>query len=287
MDQGVRRNRRLYAQVVRRMLENNMIEVSDEEGEETIGFFCVRKSGDRQRLVLDARRSNCHFGDPPSTPLPTGALFAQMDLSGEDDAFYHIALDTEYRKYFHLPPLPVEVARRVGLRFDSRVVKHGLLHLRMCVTPMGWKWALHVAQQAFTGLVCRALSVENTLTDAEVMKPVSEGIPAMNACKRVNWLPTHGLVDPCREADVLGWSIDLDKGVVRPKGSRGQRLWLAITHLLAKPFASPKHLEQITGHMVFMSLIRRPVMLVLQSVHQFIHGCPKKDRLQWIPLQVQ
>eukprot|EP00971_Amphidinium_carterae_P327888 6459479-Amphidinium_carterae.1 len=158
-------------------------------------------------------------------------------------------------------------------------------------------------------LVCRALNVERTLTDAEVMQPVIDGIPAvyvdnfiyiaseatscMSARERVQAgcdklrLPTHGVVDPCRESDVLGWSIDLRKGEVRPKGARSQRLWVALSHLLAKPFASPKHIEKLTGHMVFMSLIRRPVMSVLQSVYRFIHGSVKKDRVQWIPLQVQ
>eukprot|EP00959_Pyramimonas_sp_CCMP1952_P454894 9470691-Pyramimonas_sp.AAC.1 len=89
---------------------------------ETCGFFSVWKKSGKQRLIIDARRSNCWFRDLPQTRLASGDSFARLpaaaDLAVElgqtdvQDAFYQLALPVEFRPCFGLAPVR---AGRVGV----------------------------------------------------------------------------------------------------------------------------------------------------------------------------
>ena len=86
------------------------------------GVFAVPKKNGKQRLVVDARRSNVCFAKPATTPLPTAASFSRLHVPAGAhlhcfsfdlrDAFYQIELPAELRAYFCLPGLP---ARRLGV----------------------------------------------------------------------------------------------------------------------------------------------------------------------------
>ena len=108
------RGRRAYAHSVGQLKDRKLIDFV-RSCLEMVDVFFVTKSKGRQRLVVDCRLSNCWFADAEHTPLCSGDTLASVELSqGEDlflgqadlsDAFYHIGLPLEFRKYFGLRPV--------------------------------------------------------------------------------------------------------------------------------------------------------------------------------------
>ena len=106
LDPGLRRNERKYHRVIKRMHEASMLGYQLEPPLERIGFFAVGKKDGRQRLVVDCRRSNCHFSDPPRTKLPTSSSFSRLPIDPSStiysacwvlkDAFYQFELPQSF-----------------------------------------------------------------------------------------------------------------------------------------------------------------------------------------------
>ena len=86
-DPALRRSRRKYLAVVRRLVSSGLFRlIPADQAKEYVGIFFVTKKGKAKvRLVIDARRSNCHFADPTSIELCTGSMFGQLgELENED-----------------------------------------------------------------------------------------------------------------------------------------------------------------------------------------------------------
>ena len=101
MDQTTRRSHRKYLALLRRLHSRGIIRYGcDARGK--VGCFTVRKKNGDQRLVIDCRRTNAHFGPPKHVNLATGASFGEIcvDESGPiwiggvdiEVAFYAIGL---------------------------------------------------------------------------------------------------------------------------------------------------------------------------------------------------
>eukprot|EP00971_Amphidinium_carterae_P024743 487979-Amphidinium_carterae.1 len=317
MDPALRRRSSPYLALLDRMQRANMVEFVSHAPTECIGMFCVKKSdGLRQRLVIDARRANAHFKTPPNTSLPNGTSFGRISLgTGEPygvcldlkDAFYHMTLDAEFRDFFGMPGIPSFVAREHGLVQQN--FKGSWAFPRLVVIPMGWNWALHLAQQAFEGLVRRSLNIPHALNDHSLCPNIHEGVAgvyvdnfiylhscrdkALSALDKVKrecaklGLPTHGIVEPAEQLEVLVWEIDLASGFIRPKRSRDLKLWGALGEILRNPYLSPHQLETLLGHVTFVFLIRRPLRACLNAVYAFVHGAGARDQRRWLPLAIQ
>ena len=82
VDQALLRHRRKFVAVVRRLVRSGLFRLLPaEEMKETVGVFFVQKNGKTKvRLVIDARRSNCHFAGPPSVDLLTGEGLAGIEV---------------------------------------------------------------------------------------------------------------------------------------------------------------------------------------------------------------
>ena len=117
-------------------------------------LFCYQEN-DKLRLVIDARRSNCHFEVPAHTHLCTGDALSRIELEeGEcvavaaadlKDAFYHIELPAAWRKYFGLRSVRADAVGVTSL--DGQPVKGDqILYPRLRVCPMGWSWAVFWCQ---------------------------------------------------------------------------------------------------------------------------------------------
>ena len=113
-------------------------------------FFVLKKDG-RLRLVIDARKSNCHFADPNPVQLCTGDSLSRIELEpGESlyvsvadlkDAFYQFQLPLCWQKYFGLRPI---LASTLGVtHLHGKVLAPGtMIYPRLAVIPVGWTWAL-------------------------------------------------------------------------------------------------------------------------------------------------
>lgn len=71
--------------------------LKETEPKEMNGLFAVPKDGDKQCLILDARRANLHFIDPPASEMPHPGLFTQLQAEGKD--IYTGKLDVE--NFYH------------------------------------------------------------------------------------------------------------------------------------------------------------------------------------------
>ena len=79
LDPKFRGCRRSYIRLVRRLVRCGVLcyvttMLCD------VGIFTVAKTNGKQRLVVDARRANLCFDEPPSVSLPTSASFAKLEV---------------------------------------------------------------------------------------------------------------------------------------------------------------------------------------------------------------
>ena len=96
-----------------RMKSAHMLDFALSVDEECGVFFVEKKDKVRLRLIIDARRANCHFEDPDYIPLASGSSLGEIEVEpGQDlfighgdlcDAFYHFALPPQLRRFFGLP----------------------------------------------------------------------------------------------------------------------------------------------------------------------------------------
>ena len=84
VDPLLRHNFHVYSQLLASLCRRGVIEFCSEPGLEEVGLFTVSKKNNRQRLVVDARPTNFHVRDSPSTKLPMGTTFT--GLSAEPDS---------------------------------------------------------------------------------------------------------------------------------------------------------------------------------------------------------
>ena len=133
--------------------------------EETVGVFCVRKKNGTLRLIIDARRSNCWFTDPPDVSLATGTAISEVCMEEENEfyighldiinAFYKLELPESLRRYFGLRPLR---AGLLGITHLGGVPlkEDTLVFPRFAAVPMGWTHALVLCQQLHVHIVSYA-----------------------------------------------------------------------------------------------------------------------------------
>ena len=119
-----------YGKFLSRLWASNLIDFVLEPCREEVAIFFVTKKAGRLRMIIDARRSNCHFTDPEYVHLCTGEALSRLEADAPltvatadlKDAFYHIGLPVEWRDVFGLPPIQAGLvdglqvgARRWGL----------------------------------------------------------------------------------------------------------------------------------------------------------------------------
>jgi hypothetical protein len=139
----------VWEDFVWRLSRAGLVDFVDEVVEITGVFFVPKKNG-KQRMVLDARRSNCWFVRAEGVSLCTGSSLANIELGSDDtlyvgqadlsNAFYHIGLPEALRPYFGLKQVrhlraPADLRHMLGHCTAQSV------HPRLRVTPMGFSWA--------------------------------------------------------------------------------------------------------------------------------------------------
>lgn len=153
-----------YIHFLKRLRRANLVEFSDETPLENIAIFFVAKKNDRQRMIVDARRSNAHFRDPAYVQLCAGDTLSRLEYGLGDtltigmadlkDAFYHLELPHSLRRYFCLPRVRCDDLHWLDAG-ALRPCKGKWAVPRLCVVPMGWSWALYWCQKLHERLVLR------------------------------------------------------------------------------------------------------------------------------------
>ena len=158
MDRNLSGDREAYIRFVRRLESIGVLRWCT-TAKERATVFCAKKKSGKQRLVVDARRSNRRFRDPPGVELATAESLGLIEVDDDSevfistgdvrDAFYRFKIDVELSRYFGLPPLRAEElqlheAEGEWLSPDRWV------HPCFAVLPMGFKWSLYLVQEAVT-----------------------------------------------------------------------------------------------------------------------------------------
>ena len=248
LDEVFQRDHEQYVQFIRDLHARGMVEFREVAQSIITPFFVTKKNG-RRRLVLDCRATNQLFAPPPDIALAAGYSFGQLEVGSEQvmytaqsdvkDYFYSIGLPKELRGFFCLPSVHVN---QLGL--DPSTVQCSTQQVYPCmrVVPMGWSWAMWVAQRIHQHQACMALSIppSQVLADGRPAPSLSTGeaviIPYadnLNVCgvnqqavqdtkdKVVKQLRSVGFRVHEEEnaspvAQALGFILDGERGEVRP-----------------------------------------------------------------------
>lgn len=138
-----------------------------------VGVFCVAKKSGKQRLVVDARRTNKLFRSPPSTLLGSADTWTRLEfdepgaeffVAQEDvkDFFYRLRIHRPLGEYFALPAIdPVQLRDALGFLppgVEELLDRHTApIHPFFQVLPMGFSWSFHLAHMAHVELSARCL----------------------------------------------------------------------------------------------------------------------------------
>jgi len=158
MDRTLAGDKPAYVRFVKQLESIGVLRWCASAKERATVFFVKKKSG-KLRLVVDARRSNRRFRDPPGVELATAESLGMIEVDDDTevfistgdvrDAFYRFKIDIELSRYFGLPPVRAE---ELGLREleGEQLTGDRWVHPCFAVLPMGFKWSLYLVQEAVT-----------------------------------------------------------------------------------------------------------------------------------------
>ncbi|CAK0814691.1 unnamed protein product, partial [Prorocentrum cordatum] len=307
MDRNLSGDRQAYIKFVRRLESIGVLRWCAAVKERAT-VFCVKKKSGMQRLVVDARRSNRRFRDPPGVELATAESLGLIEVDDDvevfistgdvRDAFYRFKIDVELSRYFGLPPLRAEElhlheAEGEWLSPDRWV------HPCFAVLPMGFKWSLYLVQEAVTKQVedATGATADRRLQTFGGSRLITSGGQPLHyvyvgnvgflggqpeevqtmkdcACERLDGvgLSTHEHIEAQTQSEVLGVAIDGGRGIVATSLKRMWKVDSLLTWLLDRGVASGHQLESTVGHLTFISMLRRPLLSVLSATYQFIRS---------------
>lgn len=290
-----------YPKLLKRMAACGMITFTAHRPAIVNGLFAVPKPDGTQRLIIDARRTNAAFGDPPSVSLPTPDILARLEATSDfvvakadaSDYYHSLMMPANCWTYFGLPAVSPE---SVGLS-DSY---QGAAKIWPVVRTlaMGFSLAVSIGQQWHEGFVaervpllppqdmihanaddCRldrtryAIYLDDlnifALSQAQGDAALDQYLAAADdEGLLIKRLKTHR--SACQGVDVIGLSPD---GHRRTIGVAPPKLLALCAHTLAvirAPLVSEESLSAIVGKWTWAALVQRPCLSAFASVYLWI-----------------
>lgn len=215
-----------------RMWRSGML-AETKEVEEEISLFTVVKKVEQPsgrivlRLIVDARHGNQAWREPPWTPMAgPGALGGisfrkgvrkggRFDAACGDlpDFFYTLELPADFVKYFVLKDVTTAEVRAALEREGYKGVLPDVLkgdRLGLRVVPMGWSWAVWIAQNCLLGVIT------SCLPEASHERVLVQGTraPLVDLEEDMDWV-AWAYVDDFGVLGLLPDGLPPEKGVVR------------------------------------------------------------------------
>eukprot|EP00971_Amphidinium_carterae_P332360 6466486-Amphidinium_carterae.2 len=284
-------------------------------------FFVLKKDGIKRRLILDCRQTNVLFRDPPQMRMASGSKLADLRLLPNDklyvaksdvkDFFYNIRLDGKLCEYFSMPSISCRDVLRYfhenGLRIPQEL--HDLVVMNVgtawpCFTavPMGWKWAMYIAQRIHTRICLEGSRLDSSCVLEEGVIPPVLGdsttflLPYVD---NLNVLGTsadmvdtvlHRIVGKLRatgftvheietarcSTSVLGYKVDGETGTISCKDDKLRAVreaWLRLSRGLP---VSGHGVEKLLGFTIHFMLLFRPLLSIPHHLYRFARdtdGC--------------
>ena len=306
MDERLQKDQKLYVSFVQDLFDKGMISFTSRPREIAPPFFVKKKNG-RLRLILDCRAVNKRFKKPPPLALGAGTSWAQVAIpegstlylaqSDIKDYFYSLALPSELQSLFCLPALAKSALQDWNI--DMATVDcdaEGWTFPTLRVIPMGWSWAMWVAQRVHTHLCIEAggLSIDRVVVESKAPPDLSDkevilipyadnlnvaGVDELRVQEvkdkivrrlREIGFRVHEELEACPIGQSLGFLVDGQKGIVTPIPERLQKVRLALNWLARRPWVSGKQVERLLGHCIHFMLLRRELLSIFRSLYDFV-----------------
>ena len=309
MDEILQHDRSQYGGFIKDLYGKGMFTFTSKPQEIVPPFFVRKKSG-KLRLILDCRAVNRRFKRPPPLALGAGTSWAQVSVpqgcnlhlaqSDIKDYFYSLQLPPELQPLFCLPALPLSLVQDWGFPELQRLEgdSEGLIFPMLRVVPMGWSWAMWIAQRVHqhlcleaSGLDVDRIVVEGKpapgLQDGEVIlipyadnlnvagidqKRVQEVKDKIVAHLRQVGFRVHEELEACSIGQSLGFLIDGARGIVSPVPERLQKVRLALLWMSRQPRVTGKQVERLLGHCIHLMLLRRELLSIFRNLYDFVQS---------------
>ena len=308
----------------------------------TISFFTVRKKDGWQRLILDCRRTNQYHKPPPSTRLSTPSCFADIDMTDETmqnrgfggilgesihaagnegdvgDCFYNFEIPSLASWFATMDRFSTSELEELGMcpdriydddtgRFE-KVVPGEILIPCFQGVPMGWSWALHIANEIVShqvALACQTGDVAH-LKDKQVAPEVVPGrvlvgtyvdnVQVIGGCyedvdqhmgKIVEWFSKLGIPfttagdGALAEFETLGLVFDMEARCIRHRPARAWRLYQATRALLRRGRLRGEVVRVWLGHVIHHFQLQRPAMSSIHACYRFVQAALSKRIEVW------
>ncbi|CAK0812042.1 unnamed protein product, partial [Prorocentrum cordatum] len=313
MDPILARSPSKYAEFLMSAFESGVVEPATEV-RSFVGVFFVRKKDGSLRIIFDPRKTNSQFVPPDSVALASPEALGDLELPAgqrlwvsEGDAencYYQFLLPDDLRADFVLPAVPRKLLPRSLRRLFPP--GHDFVHFQVRVVPMGWSWAVALAQAA-NGELLRAdpqgarrwictrrcapavagrepaalLYIDNFASLGTVKETVQLDGDSMERQLRGRGLTTHDFSGPQVDVDLLGFHVDGVKGAIHIAPKRFWRLVLSLDYILKHPLLTGAELERLIGHLTYVLLLRREVLSLLSASYVFVGKCYSRRVRLW------
>ncbi len=156
-------SRRVYGRFVRRLAMLGLTTFTQQPREHVGIFFVWKKGRERMRMILDCRRSNQAFVDPPGVSLLTAEGLANIEIVGDavdgtkihlggadiKDCFHRYRLNRKISVWFCLPPGTAKEFGISGTVLDGVLLNdESQVWPAAAVLPMGWNWSVYYSESA-------------------------------------------------------------------------------------------------------------------------------------------
>ena len=194
-------NKFVKLKLLRRMYRAQMLRGVATSRSEVGMFFVVKKvhaDGRLElRMIFDERRGNRHWRRPPWTGMSGSGAMAWMDYSQFRNETGEVCLaGGDIPNYYYCLEMPVDISEwfiiggiTVG-DLKSFMMKEGEqceldgTFIALKVVPMGWCWAVFLAQQCICELVLRSgppLVPENQVVEGSIVSPATVKVPLVHS----------------------------------------------------------------------------------------------------------
>ena len=303
MDDALKRDKRLYIQFVVDLYKRNMIRFSETCASVITPFFVIKKDG-RLRLVLDCRETNLLFKESPNIAMAAGYSFSQLEVPQDQclyiaqsdikDYFYSLGLPQDLQKFFALPMLKRSDLLGAGIPADALPLCDNIYPMFL-VVPMGWSWAMWIAQRVHShqAAIAAGLDESRIVADGRPTPCLASGQPALlpyadnnnvvgtnreevqatrdRIVKHFQSLGfrVHEEVDACDMATSLGFLIDGRRGLIRPNPVKVDKVIKALLWLKTRPRVSGRAIERIIGHCVHFFMLKRELLSIFRAMYDY------------------
>ena len=288
-----------YPRLARKMFDIGMVHFSEFEPDVVCGAFAVPKSDGSQRLIIDARRANVVFQDPPRVFLPTPDILSSLEASGpvrsatadRSDYYHSILLPEPFWSLFGLPAVsPAEI----GLEH----VFPGVDRVWPCIKtlPMGWSWAVAVGQELHlefirqrvpllpsSALVSPAadlrldrLRFSVYIDDLTIVGPDADEVNRaldqyiQESAAEQMLVKSSKVFRAASRADITGLHFDGDRGALGVAPSKLLDLCRRTMAVIRAPVAAEAEVSSILGAWTWAMLPRRPSLSAFGTIYKWI-----------------